>query len=82
MNIYIPLRFRQHGERLLICSFYHSFLRLFDKKVRPVVQVRVRETAVAFEVERSGVSTDVEETAEGEQAFACVLIIIIRYIGR
>lgn len=42
-------------------------LRFFGKKVRPVVQVRVRETVVAVEVERSGVRAVVEVTAEGEQ---------------
>ena len=77
MNIYIPLRFRLLGERLLICSFYHSFLRLFDKKVRPAVQVRVRETADASEAEHTIVRGDGEVTAEQERAFSCALIIVI-----
>ena len=77
MNIYIPLRFRLLGERLLICSFYHSFLRLFDKKMRPRVQARVQEAVVAAEAEHTIVRGDGEVTAEQEQAFACVLIIVI-----
>ena len=52
-------------------------LRLFDKKVRPAAQERVRETADAVEGERSGASTVAPKTAEQEQAFACVLIIVI-----
>ena len=55
--------------------------RLFDKKVRPVAQVRVREGVAAVEVEHASVRAAVEATAEGDQASACILIIIIRHIG-
>ena len=41
------------------------------------MQGREEESVVAGEAERSGVSTVVPRTAEQEQAFACVLIIVI-----
>ena len=73
----MPLRFRQHEGRLLICSFYHSFLRLFNKKVRRVVQALARKNAAAVAKERSAVTTVDPRTAEQERAFAYVLKIVI-----
>lgn len=56
-------------------------LRFFDKKARPEVQARGREGVEAVEVEHTSERTVVEATAEQEQAFACILIVIVRDIS-
>ena len=61
----------------MICSFYHSFLRLFDKKMRPVGQDSELEIRVAVEGERSGVASVSPRIAKHEQAFACVLFVAV-----